>query len=66
MNETDMRDAILSLCNADRHTEDVRRSVGHYRPLRDLITVADVQRWYEQSPRGELPAATPYPWETGR
>lgn len=56
MNETDMRDVILPLCNADRHTEDVRRSTGHYRPLRALITVEDVQRWYEQSPQAEQPA----------
>lgn len=53
---TDMRDALLHLCDADRHTEDVRRSTGNYRPLREIITVEDVQRWYEQSPQDEVPA----------
>jgi hypothetical protein len=64
--QTDMRDALGLLSDADRHTKDVKRSTGHYLPLREIITVEDVQRWYEQSPRDELPAATPYPWETGR
>jgi hypothetical protein len=53
---TDMRDSLNMLADADRHTEDVRRSTGHYRPLRALITVEDVQRWYEQSPQAEQPA----------
>lgn len=45
---TDMRDAILSLCNADRHAQDIVVSQGHCSPLRELIAAADCSRWYEQ------------------
>lgn len=48
----DMRDTILCVCNADRHTLDTERSHGlGYHSLRDMLTVADMLRWYAQSPQ---------------
>ncbi len=51
---TDMRDVLDLLSDADKHAEDVQREhADGIRSLRDLITVADLLRWYEQSPKEE-------------
>lgn len=61
----DMRASIACACDADEATVianiDNARG-GKLTPLRALITVEYCQRWYEQSPKDELPV-NPYLWE---
>ena len=52
----DMRPCIACACDADEaaviaNIDNARG--GKLTPMRDLFTVADMLRWYEQSPKEE-------------